>query len=135
MLRTKGINTQPVDCAHCGATCAPGTAERVENWDYDWDDPDEDAQGSAQVMLAAWWQHPVGPECVREAIRTGHNDRFLAEALRDRSLPDDVRAEAREALRKTAEVMQAMARADDMAARERGWGVIGGPRAGAGGEW
>ncbi len=130
MLKQTGTNTVVVRCAHCGADCAAGTAQHYEEWGYNWDDDDEDAQGSVQVKLNEWWQHPVGPECVREAIRTGHNDQWLASILRDERIPADLRDEARETLRRTAEVSQSVARANDAAAREQGWGVIGRPRGG-----
>lgn len=76
MNKMTGTNKTTVLCANCGAECAPGTAEHYEERGYDWDNPDEDAQGSVMVTLADWYQHPVGPECVRAAIHTGHNDRF-----------------------------------------------------------
>lgn len=83
-------------CAKCGeAQPVSGLKRLVERY-YDWDNPDEDAQGSVLLTREVW-------EC------------------RDR---DDCRRRQRDMIR----AAQGRAESDDAAARESGWGAIGGGR-------
>ena len=122
-------NTSPAACRNCGMMARPGQLVRGERWDYDWDNPDEDAQGSIQVLMESWWEHPAARiECIEESLRMGHNYEFIRAVAQDNSQPTDVRERARTAYNEMVEAMRGIARANDLAARENGYGVSGGPR-------
>ena len=83
-------------CERCGESVPVSMlTRRVENY-YDWDNPDEDAQGSILLERIAW-------------------------ACRDEG-------ECRSRRRGMAQAAIVVAESEDAAARESGWGAVGGGR-------
>lgn len=85
-------------CARCGERQPVSALTRRETQDYDWDNPDQDVQGSVLRTVVTW-------QCADRA------------ACADRR-------------RERAALVNAEAEAADAAARESGYGVIGGPARG-----
>lgn len=92
---TGGIVPERIErCARCGEQVPVSGLERSVERYYDWDNPDEDAQGSILLSREVW------------TCRDTEDCR-----LRRRGL---------------AHAAQMQAEAEDAAAREAGWGAIGG---------
>ena len=112
-------------CRDCGATVEEaGTFGMLEIVGYDWDSDDDDAS-SVQRVLGYRCAHRA--ECAERNVQRGHNPQALREIVKDREhFSADLRERARKVLHEMAEVVQMAARGADAAAREQGYGQIGG---------
>lgn len=134
------MTTEPQTCRNCGGVIEPGWGQRVEEWDYDWDNPDENAQGSIQVKTSEWYQCALGAECIETACKSGYNLQFLRDIATGKikgengrdPLPENWRTMARNAhngfSRQNRELAYGIAAQADGAMREAGFGAIGGGR-------
>ena len=133
------MTTEPQTCHNCGGTIRPGWGQRVEEWDYNWDNPDENKQGSVKVKIGEWHQCGLGVDCIENACQSGHNLQFLRDIatgkIKDADgdlLSKTWQTMARDAYngfaRQIRELAYGIASQYDGAMREAGFGAIGGGR-------
>ena len=116
-------------CRNCGARVEPGEGWLYAFSYYDWDNSDEDVQGSILQT-----RHEVGcynaTDCAQRVVEQGTNLRALREVAGNYEHLGELATQARAILHEWAEITQTKAITADLVAREAGWGVIGGPRGG-----
>lgn len=122
-------NTKPQTCHNCGGTIEPMRGQRVEEWDYPWDG--SDTEGSIARKLGEWHVHFDGDEgCMKAACASGHNLDFLRGLAHNSDLSQTWRDMARTAynahIKGNRELAEMIARGEEGAMREAGWGGIGG---------
>jgi hypothetical protein len=123
----EGKNTQPALCRDCEQQLSVGEGIVYSVWDYDWDDPDTDAQGSITVEMERYTLCENATECAERIVERGTNIAALRKIVQDRENYDaELRTRAREILVEYSRTAQELARGADMAAREAGYGAIGG---------
>ena len=112
-------------CTKCGATeTEAGQFGMIETVDYDWDSDDDTALSVQRVTGHTCADASV---CAERNIQGGYNPEALREIVRDAEHYSlRMREDAREALREMSETARMMARGQDAAAREIGYGAIGG---------
>jgi len=123
-------------CHSCGGEMQPGEGYLVEEWDYPWDG--SDTEGSITEKMDEWYEHPSGVECLKTACRTGNNLDYLLWWAR--GCPEsgfgkcakqwsDMARDAYNAHRKgERELAEMIARGEEGALRESGWGGLAGSR-------
>jgi hypothetical protein len=109
-------------CKFCGST--GDSFGLLEIRDYDWDSDDDDALSVSRVV-----GHRCAnvSDCARRIVEQGTNVEGLRMVAADRENMGDLADQARQILREMSELAQQIARSQDLAAREAGWGAIGGP--------
>jgi len=122
-------NTAPQTCHNCCGTIQPGQGQRVEEWGYPWDG--SDTEGSITEKLDEWYVHFEGVDCLKAACASGHNLSYLrAVAEGETEFGQKWREMARAAYnahaRSNRELAEMIARGEEGAMREAGWGGIGG---------
>jgi len=123
----EGNNTQPTRCRDCGQQLGVGEGVVYSVWDYDWDDPDTDAQGSITVEMERYTICCNATECAERVVERGTNIVALRKVAQNyENCNDELIARARAILAEYSLTMQDLARGADMAARESGYGAIGG---------
>lgn len=124
---SEGNNTHAAVCRDCGQKLNGGEGIVYSVWDYDWDDPDTDAQGSITVEMERYTLCYHATECAERVIEQGTNITALRSIVRDReNHNDDMIARARAILAEYSGIRQEQMHGADLAAREAGWGAIGG---------
>lgn len=123
----EGNNTEPARCRDCGRELKAGEGVVYSLWDYDWDDPDTDAQGSITVELERYTLCENATECAERVVERGTNIAALRKVAQDyENCNDELIARARAILAEYSRTMQDLAHSADLAARESGYGAIGG---------
>lgn len=122
-------NTTEHTCHNCGGVIEPGRGQRIEEWGYPWDG--SDTEGSIAQKLGEWHVHFEGDEtCMRAACASGHNLDFLRDLFDNDTLNQTWREMARTSYNAHAkgsrELAEMIARGEEGAMREAGWGGIGG---------
>lgn len=123
----EGYNTKPAVCRDCGCKLNVGEGLAYSVWDYDWDNPDTDAQGSIMVEMERYTLCYNATECGERVIERGTNIAALRAIVNDREgYNDEMQAQARAILAEYSRIRQELMHGADLAARESGWGAIGG---------
>lgn len=123
----EGNNAQPTTCRDCGRQLGVGKGIVYSVWDYDWDNPDTNAQGSITVEMERYTLCDNATECAERVIQNGTNIAALRAIVADReNYNEDMITRARAILVDYSRLMQDQAHAADLAAREAGYGAIGG---------
>lgn len=122
----KGQNTRKATCRDCDRRLEPGEGLVYEVWDYPWDG--SDAEGSIMKKLESYTICQNRTICARRVVEQGNNIEVLRRIARDYENLGELATEAKRILAEYRDVVLGIARANDAAAREGGWGVIGGPR-------
>lgn len=127
-------NTAPQTCHNCGGTIQPGQGQRVEEWGYPWDG--SDTEGSITEKLDEWYQHFPGVECLKLACASGQNLDYLKWWARGCpgsgfGKPADewikmARAAYNAHAQHNRELAEMIARGEEGAMREAGWGGLAG---------
>jgi len=89
---------------------------------YDWDSDDEMATSVSQVL---GHRCASRPDCARRVIASGYSIEALHEIAYDRENLGELADQARQVIHELAEAYREIARGEDMAARENGYGAIG----------
>lgn len=127
----EGKNAKPAVCRDCGQKIGVGEGVVYSVWDYDWDDPDTDVQGSITVEIGRYTLCYNATACAERVIERGTNIAALRAIVNDReNHSDDMIVRARTILAEYANVARELNKSRDYAAREAGWGAIGGGRHG-----
>ncbi len=112
-------------CRKCGATeKEAGQFGMIPVYDYDWDSDDDTALSVSRVV-----GHTCADAggCAERNIKFGHSPEALREIIKDReNYSTDTRERANKTLREMSETARMVARGQDAAAREMGYGTIGG---------
>ena len=130
------ITTKPETCHNCGDEIEIGRGQHVEEWGYPWDG--SDTEGSITEKLDEWYVHFQGVECLRAACACGCNMQYLRDVATGRDRVDGqdawgkqwrdmARAAYNAHAKSNRELAEMIARGEEGAMREAGWGVIGGP--------
>lgn len=127
-------NTRPEICHNCGTKLKPGQGYRVEEWDYPWDG--SDTEGSITELMVTWYEEPVGVECMKRCAANGHNLEFLRDFATGKRKAghepfakewrDIARSAYNAHVKGDRELADMIARGEEGAMREAGWGGIGG---------
>ncbi len=125
----EGKNTKPGTCRDCGQTIGIGEGVVYSVMDYDWDDPDTNAQGSIMVEISRYMLCYNATQCAERVVERGTYIPALRTVAYDtENVSPELRAKARAILADYAKLFQEMQMGEDYAARENGYGVIGGHR-------
>lgn len=119
-----GRNTKQAVCRDCGAVVNAGEGCQYEMWGYPWDG--SDTEGSVSQLLDSWVTCGDFGPCHDRTIEQGTNVEALRRIVKT-TLPQWAKR-AEKALSEIVRIRQQQAVAADLAAREAGWGTIGGPR-------
>lgn len=91
-------------------------------WGYDWESDDDTALSIQQIV---GHRCVNGSYCAERVVASGTNAQALGQVARNYENVGDLATQARTILRDWAELSREIARADDAAAREDGWGAMG----------
>lgn len=117
-------NQKPGYCRDCNSRLEPGQGILVEISYYDWDNPDSDVAGSIlQCRYEVCCQNAT--QCARRVVEQGTNTAALRHIARDFEHLGELANQAKAILAEYAELAQQQAVANDLAAREAGYGAIG----------
>lgn len=123
-----GDNVTVEKCRDCNCQLPPGSGIVYEVWGYNWDDPDENAQGSITVKLDRYVLCRNATTCAERVVATGTHIDALRRVAQDRENLGDLADRARTILVDIAQIQQQLCLGDDLTARESGYGAIGGYR-------
>lgn len=128
------LNSTIQMCHNCGGNIEPGRGQRVEEWGYPWDG--SDTEGSITEKLDEWYEHFTSEECLTAACASGHNLDYLLWWVHGckgsgfgrpaNRLANMARAAYNAHARGNRELAEMIARGEEGAMREAGWGGIGG---------
>lgn len=125
----EGVNTKPATCRDCGQALEIGQGNVYSIFDYDWDNPDTNAQGSVMVEMDRYALCANATQCAERVIERGTNFAALLAILHDTEhYPAELRTKARAILADYSRITQDIQHAADLTAREAGYGAIGGYR-------
>lgn len=124
----EGHNTKRCTCRDCGASLEPGAGVEYATYGYPWDG--SDAEGSITVELSRYALCHNATQCAKRVVANGTNIAALKQITRDHeNYSAELRAQAVAILDQYRQIAQQQAVAADLAAREAGYGAIGGRRA------
>lgn len=124
----EGRNKKRCTCRDCGASLEPGAGVEYAKYGYPWDGSDE--EGSITVKLSSYALCYNATECAERVVANGTNIAALKMVARDHeNCNAELRAQAAAILNQYRQLAHEQAVAADLAARESGYGVIGGRRA------
>jgi len=113
------------ECRDCSAHLNPNEGLLVAISYYDWDNPNEDEQGS--ILQTRYEVRCIyRTECAGRVVAQSTNLCALRAVATDYENLGHLATEAQRILAEYAELAHQQAHAADLAAREAGWGVIGG---------
>lgn len=121
-----GPNRTTEYCHNCGEELNPGQGTTYERWGYPWNG--SDTEGSVQVCQDRYTVCMMATDCARRVVERGSDIWALRQVAADYENLGDLATQARAILGEWRDTMQAIARGEDMAAREDGYGAIGGCR-------
>ena len=95
----------------------------IARWGYDWDSDDDDATSVTRVLGRRCANRT---HCARRIVEQGNDPAALQMVAADQEHLGDLAIQARAQLTSWQQVYQDIALADEAAARENGYGAIGG---------
>lgn len=113
-------------CRRCGAEAPERGLREIRGYDWDAVDRGDDDEMTLSVMVTLGYECRWVTDCARRVVEQGTNVVALRAVARDYENLGELATQAREILRQLSRMSQEVARAEDAAAREMGYGVIGG---------
>jgi len=119
----EGANTHQATCRDCGQHLEPGQGIVFSVWGYPWDG--SDGEGSITAELERYTLCLYRGPCVERIVAQGTNLAALRTVAQDYENFGDLATQARRILAEYRQLAIDQARAEELAAREDGYGAIG----------